>query len=398
MKACKGRAACAYAPGWAQISARPPLQILSGTSSAWLHTALRITVPPALLVHRAPCGRKKARTGPSCAAAARVRRAPEDPQTAARGHATCDIRCIHCQQQSPRGADGQERSAWGRLLTEQSRGAARRAEGADDDGAKKQTRDGATKQTGRGQTSTHSCPRRTPRHNFVCSPWLPCALHIPQNHCAPPCPSSPPVARRGKSDGPVSRGEPCVCGTHPMIRARPHADTPRGILRCHRQRNRRARGQSTGNFRTVHSTGCPVAQRARQSEAPVKTAQRQGGAHTLTWSGVCKRFPHLHLPFWSIHFFYLSWTKSLPGRVLRCQVAVLHRAHTSGFCSALEQLPHSVALLRPRPLRPPSVASGSSTAPRTARCTQHIENGGGIAIKAIVADYSCNRLLKRTRM
>jgi hypothetical protein len=26
-------------------------------------------------------------------------------------------------------------------------------------------------------------------------------------------------------------------------------------------------------------------------------------------------------------------------------VAVLHRAHTSGFCSALEQLPHSVALL-----------------------------------------------------
>jgi hypothetical protein len=315
VKACKGRAACAYAPGWAQISARPPLQILSGTSSAWLHTALRITVPPALLVHRAPCGRKKARTGPSCAAAARVRRAPEDPQTAARGHATCDIRCIHCQQQSPRGADGQERSAWGRLLTEQSRGAARRAEGADDDGAKKQTRDGATKQTGRGQTSTHSCPRRTPRHNFVCSPWLPCALHIPQNHCAPPCPSSPPVARRGKSDGPVSRGEPCVCGTHPMIRARPHADTPRGILRCHRQRNRRARGQSTGNFRTVHSTGCPVAQRARQSEAPVKTAQRQGGAHTLTWSGVCKRFPHLHLPFWSIHFFYLSWTKSLPGRV-----------------------------------------------------------------------------------
>ncbi len=26
-------------------------------------------------------------------------------------------------------------------------------------------------------------------------------------------------------------------------------------------------------------------------------------------------------------------------------VAVLHRAHTSGFCSALEQLSHSVALL-----------------------------------------------------
>ena len=26
-------------------------------------------------------------------------------------------------------------------------------------------------------------------------------------------------------------------------------------------------------------------------------------------------------------------------------MAVLHRAHTSGFCSALEQLPHSVALL-----------------------------------------------------
>ena len=26
-------------------------------------------------------------------------------------------------------------------------------------------------------------------------------------------------------------------------------------------------------------------------------------------------------------------------------MAVLHRAHTSGFCSALEQLPHSVGLL-----------------------------------------------------
>jgi len=26
-------------------------------------------------------------------------------------------------------------------------------------------------------------------------------------------------------------------------------------------------------------------------------------------------------------------------------VAVLHRAHTSGFCSALEQLSHSLALL-----------------------------------------------------
>ena len=63
-----------FAPGWAQISARPPLRILSGTSSAWLHTALRITVPPTLHAHRAPCGRQKARTGPSRAAAAQVRR------------------------------------------------------------------------------------------------------------------------------------------------------------------------------------------------------------------------------------------------------------------------------------------------------------------------------------
>ena len=34
-------------------------------------------------------------------------------------------------------------------------------------------------------------------------------------------------------------------------------------------------------------------------------------------------------------------------------MAVLHRAHTSGFCSALEQLPHSVALL----LSPSAAAS-----------------------------------------
>ena len=34
-------------------------------------------------------------------------------------------------------------------------------------------------------------------------------------------------------------------------------------------------------------------------------------------------------------------------------MAVLHRAHTSGFCSALEQLPHSVSLL----LSPSAAAS-----------------------------------------
>jgi hypothetical protein len=58
------------------------------------------------------------------------------------------------------------------------------------------------RQVGR-QTRTHSCPRRTPRHNFVCSPWLPCAL--PTSRRITPCPSSPPVARRGKAGESPSR-------------------------------------------------------------------------------------------------------------------------------------------------------------------------------------------------
>jgi len=41
-------------------------------------------------------------------------------------------------------------------------------------------------------------------------------------------------------------------------------------------------------------------------------------------------------------------------------VAVLHRAHTSGFCSALEQLPHSVALLLSLSAAASSLASGIS--------------------------------------
>ena len=58
------------------------------------------------------------------------------------------------------------------------------------------------RQVGR-QKRTHSCPRRTPRHNFVCSPWLPCAL--PTSRRITPCPSSPPVARRGKAGESPSR-------------------------------------------------------------------------------------------------------------------------------------------------------------------------------------------------
>ena len=43
--------------------------------------------------------------------------------------------------------------------------------------------------------------------------------------------------------------------------------------------------------------------------------------------------------------FHYSITVFSTWQSLEQEAAVLHRAHTSGFCSALEQWPHSVALL-----------------------------------------------------
>ena len=120
------------------------------------------------------------------------------------------------------------------------------------------------RQVGR-QTSTHLCPRRTPRHNFVCSPWLPCALHTSRR--ITPRPSSPPVARRGKADEPVSRGEPRGCGTHPRIRARPRADTPRGIVRSRRQQRNRRAGLGQGRRARAISALC-IAQGAPSRREP----------------------------------------------------------------------------------------------------------------------------------
>ena len=56
-------------------------------------------------------------------------------------------------------------------------------------------------------------------------------------------------------------------------------------------------------------------------------------------------------------------------------MAVLHRAHTSGFCSALEQLSHSVALLL-------SLSAGASTA-------------RSLALSASTGPSGCSRTFQR---
>ena len=53
-------------------------------------------------------------------------------------------------------------------------------------------------------------------------------------------------------------------------------------------------------------------------------------------------------------------------------MAVLHRAHTSGFCSALEQLSHSVALLL-------SLSAG---------CPWHLESVSARAAAGVIQIYS----------
>ena len=56
-------------------------------------------------------------------------------------------------------------------------------------------------------------------------------------------------------------------------------------------------------------------------------------------------------------------------------MAVLHRAHTSGFCSALEQLSHSVALLL-------SLSAGCVLRP------WHLESVSATAAAGVIQIYS----------